>query len=244
MHSRTSTPPNTELNSEGLKNRLDTVQSRIQTALQKADRPADEVTLIGASKKQSVETLAWFAERGVANLGENYLQESLDKQRELAGFDITWHFIGAIQSNKTAQIAQQFDWVHSVDRPKIARRLAEQFEATAERPKLNILLQLNLEGEQSKAGLAADDIMSTLEILADHPNINCRGFMLIPAPQDNESAQRRVFSQARELLESSNAAAGLRMDTLSMGMSNDLEAAIYEGSTMVRIGTDLFGPRP
>ena len=201
--------------------------------------------LIGASKKQTAELLKAFCQNGLSDLGENYLQEALDKKEELTGFSVNWHFIGAIQSNKTALIARNFDWVHSVDRQKIARRLAEQFTSTEVLPKLNILLQINLDNEDTKAGITAQSIRPTLESIQGFSNIDCRGFMLIPAPSRQRLRTNERYLQRRaSLLEDTNQEFGLQMDSLSMGMSNDLEAAIAEGSTMIRIGTDLFGARP
>ena len=224
--------------------RLQQVRHRIAQAEQCAGRTPDSVRLIGASKKQTAELLQAFCQNGLSDLGENYLQEALDKKEELTGFSVNWHFIGAIQSNKTALIARNFDWVHSVDRQKIARRLAEQFTSTEVLPKLNILLQINLDNEDTKAGITAQSIRPTLESIQGFSNIDCRGFMLIPAPRDSALEQRKIFATARSLLEDTNQEFGLQMDSLSMGMSNDLEAAIAEGSTMIRIGTDLFGARP
>ncbi len=222
---------------------LQQVCHRIAQAEAAAHRPAGSVRLIGASKQQSSELLSAFAQAGLRDFGENYMQEALDKQASLSSLPLNWHYIGAIQSNKTAAIANHFNWVHSVDREKIARRLDTQFQPRLGQAKLNILLQLNLESEDTKAGVTAQQVMPLLEQIADYPNIAVRGFMLIPAPRNSAKAQEAVFAQARQLLESANATSGLQLDTLSMGMSNDLEAAIAQGSTMVRIGTDLFGRR-
>ncbi len=223
--------------------RLQLVRDRIAQAEKAAQRPAGSVRLIGASKQQSSVQLQAFAQAGLQDFGENYLQEALDKQSSLGHLPLEWHFIGAIQSNKTAAIATHFNWVHSVDRTKIARRLDAQFVRKPEQAKLNILLQLNLDNEDTKSGVTAKQVMPLLEQIAAYPNIAVRGFMLIPAPRANPTEQEKVFAEARALLEQANSTIGLHLDTLSMGMSNDLEAAIAQGSTMVRIGTDLFGPR-
>ena len=219
---------------------LEHVLERINRAAHAAGRNETDVALIGASKKQSPDLIRAFLQSGLSNLGENYLQEALTKQENLADLKPTWHFIGSIQSNKTSVLAKHFDWIHSVDRIKIAQRLAQQRQASAP---LNVLLQLNLDAEASKAGVSSDQLLPLLELMIPLQGIRCRGLMLIPAPRESEAEQRKIYAQARTLLESANQLLGLRMDTLSMGMSNDLEAAIAEGSTMVRIGTDLFGKR-
>ncbi|MFG1488153.1 YggS family pyridoxal phosphate-dependent enzyme, partial [Oceanospirillum sp. HFRX-1_2] len=172
--------------------------------------------------------------------GENYLQESLDKQQELADLDIIWHFIGPIQSNKTRAIAENFQWVHSVDRLKVARRLSEQ--RPAELPPLNICLQVNISAEASKSGITVDELPELAREVAALPNLTLRGLMAIPAPADTLDAQRKPLAALRQAMEAIKAEHP-QLDTLSMGMSGDLEAAIAEGSTMVRIGTAIFGAR-
>ena len=219
---------------------LNTVKDRISQAAQKADRNPGDIELVGASKKQPVSLIRAFVAQGLRSLGENYLQEAQDKQEALKDLDISWHFIGAIQSNKTNIIANQFDWVHSVDRLKIAQRLALQRKSDVP---LNIVVQLNLDKEDSKAGVTAEQLPTLLESVVSLEQLSCRGFMLIPAPRDNTDDQRSIYAKARSLMEQNNLRFGMHMDTLSMGMSHDLEAAIAEGSTMVRIGTDLFGAR-
>ena len=184
------------------------------------------------------------AEAGQQAFGENYLQEALAKidavhaaRPDLA---LEWHFIGPIQSNKTRPIAEHFDWVHSIDREKIARRLSEQ--RPAHLPDLNLCLQVNISGEASKGGAAVADTVAIASAIAALPRIRLRGLMAIPAPSDDETMQRRAFAHLRDLLEACNAA-GLQLDTLSMGMSADLAAAIAEGATLVRVGSAIFGNR-
>jgi len=182
-----------------------------------------------------------MAQLGVRRFGENYLQEALQKIEALADLDLEWHFIGPIQSNKTRAIAEHFDWVHSVDRLKIARRLNEQRPAAL--APLNVCLQLNVSAEQSKSGAEPAQLAALAAEVAALPRLRLRGLMAIPAATEDVARQRAAFrcmGEAQAQLQ----AAGLELDTLSMGMSGDLEAAIAEGATLVRIGTALFGPRP
>ncbi|MCP1641658.1 pyridoxal phosphate enzyme (YggS family) [Pseudomonas citronellolis] len=174
---------------------------------------------------------------GLDDFGENYLQEALGKQVELADLALTWHFIGPIQSNKTRPIAEHFHWVHSVDRLKVAERLSAQ--RPADLPPLNVCLQVNVSGEDSKSGCAPEELPALARAVAALPNLKLRGLMAIPEPTEDIAAQRAAFARLRELLTALN----LGLDTLSMGMSHDLEAAIAEGATWVRIGTALFGAR-
>ncbi|MCP1621960.1 pyridoxal phosphate enzyme (YggS family) [Pseudomonas nitroreducens] len=174
---------------------------------------------------------------GLADFGENYLQEALLKQAELADLPLTWHFIGPIQSNKTRPIAEHFDWVHSVDRLKVAQRLSEQRPANL--PPLNVLLQVNVSGEDSKSGCSPAELPTLAQAVAQLPHLKLRGLMAIPEPTEDVAAQHAAFARLRELMQALN----LGLDTLSMGMSHDLEAAIGEGATWVRIGTALFGAR-
>ena len=227
-------------NSDYVSQKLAQVESRIKAACTAIQRPYDEVQLIGASKKQAADLMLEFHRSGLINFGENYLQEALDKQQDLAISTIKWHFIGHIQSNKSKLIANHFDWVHGVDRLKIAKRLAAQNER--ETP-LKMLIQLNPDKEASKSGISIEDAPILCQQIADIDGADLRGFMMIPKSRQEPDQQRAVFAQARELLEMVNQNYGLNLDQLSMGMSGDLEAAIAEGSTMVRIGTDLFGKR-
>ncbi|MCU0735008.1 MAG: YggS family pyridoxal phosphate-dependent enzyme, partial [Methylotetracoccus sp.] len=171
--------------------------------------------------------------------GESYVQEALTKQALLGHCDITWHFIGPIQSNKTRAIAEHFHWVHSLDRLKIAERLDEQHPASL--PKLNVCIQVNVSGEKSKSGIGFDGLSDLVAATAELPNLRLRGLMGIPAPGQHLEVQRAAFRRLREALESLQRA---DLDTLSMGMSDDLEAAVLEGATMVRIGSAIFGERP
>lgn len=174
------------------------------------------------------------------DFGENYLQEALVKIEALRGLDICWHFIGPMQSNKTRPIAEHFDWVHSVDRAKIARRLSEQRPTNL--PPLQICLQVNVSDEASKSGVKLEELPPLVQAVRALPNLVLRGLMAIPEVSNNPEVQRSAFSKLHDALVELQALAPT-MDTLSMGMSADLEAAIAEGATMVRVGTDIFGPR-
>ncbi len=217
------------------------VTGRIRRAEAAAGREPGSVGLVAVSKTRSAAEVRQAAGRGLRDFGENYLQEALDKQAELADLDLTWHFIGPIQTNKTRAIAGHFSWVHSVDRDKVARRLAEQRPEAL--PPLQLCLQVNLDGEASKSGVTPQQLPALAAAVADLPRLQLRGLMAIPRPRDDHAGQRAAFRQLRELFEALRARhPGL--DTLSMGMSADLEAAVWEGATLVRVGTDLFGPRP
>ncbi len=189
---------------------------------------------------QPVEAVAEAWEAGQRDFGENYLQEALPKMDAFADRAAHWHFIGALQSNKTREVAERFDWVHTVDRESIGKRLSDQ--RPAELTPLHICLQVNISGEGSKGGVAPERLPALAETVAALPRLRLRGLMAIPAPAKDPQAQRAPFRQLRELMETLNTQ-GHRLDTLSMGMSDDLEAAIAEGSTLVRIGTAVFGPR-
>ena len=197
--------------------------------------------MVGASKQQTSIHVGDFYESGLRDFGENYVQEALTKKQELEDLNINWHFIGRIQSNKCRAIAENFNWVHSVDRLKIAKALANA-SAARDQP-LNILIQLNNDRESSKAGITIAQAPKLCREIAELNAVCLRGFMLIPKSTTEMDHQRQPFSAAREAMESINQRYGMNLDTLSMGMSNDLEAAILEGATMIRIGTDLFGAR-
>ncbi|WCE08058.1 YggS family pyridoxal phosphate-dependent enzyme [Pseudomonas sp. JBR1] len=214
-----------------------TVLERIAVASRTAGRDPATVGLLAVSKTKPAAALREAAGAGLRDFGENYLQEALDKQLELADLPLVWHFIGPIQSNKTRAIASHFDWVHSVDRLKIAQRLAEQ--RLPERGPLNICLQVNVSGEASKSGCHPDELPALATAVSQLPNLRLRGLMAIPEPTDDPASQRAAFARLRTLSEALN----LGLDTLSMGMSQDLEAAIAEGATWVRVGTALFGAR-
>lgn len=213
------------------------VAARIREAAQAVGRDPASVGLLAVSKTQPAAAIREAAEAGMRDFGENYLQEALDKQAELSELPLTWHFIGPIQSNKTKSIAENFDWVHSVDRLKIAQRLSDQ--RPAELPPLNICLQVNVSGEASKSGCAPEGLPQLAQAVAAMPRLRLRGLMCIPAPSEDPVEQRAAFARLRALRDE----LPLTLDTLSMGMSQDLEAAIAEGAIWVRIGTALFGAR-
>jgi len=222
---------------------LRTLHERITKAARAAGRDPSSVRLLAVSKAFPATVIAEAARAGQRAFGENYVQEALAKMDELvdsADQPLEWHFIGPIQSNKTRAIAQAFDWVQSVDRLKIAERLAEQRPANL--PPLNVLLQVNVSGEASKAGVAPDQLTQLAAAVAHLPRLRLRGLMAIPAPETDVERQRLAFARTNKLFRQLRAE-GLKVDVLSMGMSDDLEAAIAEGATMVRIGTAIFGAR-
>ena len=221
--------------------RWQTVLTRIRDAERRFQRPVDSVRLLAASKTQPATAIAALAAIGQRRFGENYLQEALDKMAELKALDLEWHFIGPIQTNKTRGIAEHFAWVHSVDRLKIAERLNAQ--RPNDLPPLNICLEVNLDQEPSKHGLDPSAVAEAARTIAALPRLRLRGLMAIPAPASDFDRQRQPFARLRELRDRLNADDGLALDTLSMGMSDDLEAAIAEGATLVRVGAALFGPR-
>ena len=223
--------------------KLARVHARIASACASAGRPVESVTLLVVSKTFGPEAVREAHAAGEHRFGENYVQEGLEKILSLDALRerIEWHLIGPLQSNKTRVVAERFDWVHSVDRLKLAERLSAQRPAAL--PPLDICLQVNISGEGSKNGLAPRDAIETALAVAALPRLNLRGLMAIPEPAEDFEAQRRPHRALRELFESLQAE-GLLLDTLSMGMSADLEAAIAEGATMVRIGSAIFGERP
>jgi pyridoxal phosphate enzyme (YggS family) len=226
--------------------RLQAVQADIAAALTKRDtkhiiNKDGEVILLAVSKAQSAEKLREAYEAGQTKFGENYLQETLNKQAELADLNIEWHFIGPIQSNKTQPIAQHFSWVHGVDRMKIAQRLNDARPDNL--PPLQICLQVNISGEASKSGVAPNALLALVKAVSALPKLTLRGLMTIPEPTHDEALQHRQFRQMRELLQNLSKE-GYALDTLSMGMSNDYQIAIEEGATMVRVGSAIFGARP
>lgn len=216
------------------------VDARIRAAARAAGREPQSITLVAASKTRSPAQLFAAHAAGISHFGENYLQEALDKMAELRMLDLEWHFIGPIQANKTRGIAEHFAWVHSVDRLKIAERLNAQRPAAL--PPLNICLGVNIDRESSKHGLDESEMIEVARAVAALPRLRLRGLMAIPAPASDFDRQRRPFARLRELQDRLNTV-GLALDTLSIGMSDDLEAAIAEGSTLVRVGAALFGPR-
>jgi pyridoxal phosphate enzyme (YggS family) len=222
--------------SEGL-NRL---QSRIAQACLAASRSVDSVTLLAVSKGQSSAAIDEAASAGVENFGENFLQESLPKIEALAGRELTWHFIGRLQANKTRPVAENFAWVHAVDRLKIAERLSAQRPFHA--PPLNVCLQLHVGGEASKGGVEASEIASLATAVRELPRLRLRGVMSMPPAEESVTRQRDWFRETRQVFDYLNER-GMGLDTLSMGTSGDFEAAIAEGTTMIRVGTAIFGPR-
>jgi hypothetical protein len=223
-----------------LQERLEEVRGRIAAAAAARGRNVDGVTLLAVSKGHDAAAIAGLARLGVEHFGENYLQEALPKLDALAGSELTWHFIGALQANKTRAVAERFQWVHTVERLRIAQRLSAQRPFHA--PPLNVCVQVRLGGETSKSGCEPAEVPGLCAAIRDLPRLALRGLMALPPPTDDPAAQRAAFRQLRELLESARAACPA-LDTLSMGMSGDLEAAIAEGATIIRVGTALFGPR-
>ena len=226
-----------------LQTRWKEVRGRIERACAQAGRAADAVQLLAVSKVQTDQAVREAAALGQQAFGENYVQEVLDKMAALSDLrpQLEWHLIGPLQSNKTRPVAEAFDWVHSVDRLKIAQRLSEQRPDTL--PPLNVCLQVNISGEASKSGVTPGELSALARAIAGLPRLRLRGLMSIPEPVQGFEAQRTPHRALRALFEQLRAE-GLALDTLSMGMSDDLEAAITEGSTLVRVGTALFGPRP
>ncbi|MBP6638625.1 MAG: YggS family pyridoxal phosphate-dependent enzyme [Sulfuritalea sp.] len=220
---------------------LQAVRERIATACRAAGRREDSVSLLAVSKTWPAANLRQAAVAGQAAFGENYVQEAVDKIAALRGLGLEWHFIGPLQSNKTRPVAENFDWVHSVDRLKIAERLAAQRPATL--PPLKLCLQVNVSGEASKSGCAPEDAPALAAAILRLAGVRLRGLMAIPEPGADVALQRRRFATLRATLERINAESGAGLDTLSMGMSDDLEAAIMEGATIVRVGTAIFGQR-
>lgn len=213
------------------------VSQRIRAAADAVQRDANSIHLLAVSKTKPAQAVREAYAAGMCDFGENYLQEALGKQAELTDLPLSWHFIGPIQSNKTRAIAENFAWVHSVDRLKIAQRLSEQ--RPADLPPLNICIQVNVSGEASKSGCTPADLPALAQAISALPRVKLRGLMAIPEPTEDRAAQDAAFSTVRDLQASLN----LPLDTLSMGMSHDLESAIAQGATWVRIGTALFGAR-
>ena len=222
--------------SEGVQN----AQTRIAEACRAVSRSVDSVTLLAVSKGQSSAAIDSAARVGIENFGENFLQESLPKIETLKGRELTWHFIGRLQANKTRAVAENFAWVHAVDRIKIAERLSAQRPSHAS--PLNVCLQLHVGGEASKGGAEATEIAPLAMAIRDLPGIKLRGLMCMPPAETDIQRQRAWFRETRQVFDYLNER-GLGLDTLSMGTSADFEAAIAEGATIVRVGTAIFGPR-
>ena len=226
------------------RNRFVHINQRIEQAFEQSGRSlSNSVQLLAVSKRHSLDKILQVYELGQRDFGESYLQEALEKITNSPKKDIVWHFIGPIQSNKTKDIAQNFQWVHSVDRIKIARRLSQQYQVYDAHSSLNICLQVNISQEAQKSGFSKEEIVASMIELLDLPNLSIRGLMAIPKPTDDKTEQRQAFKQLHDLLLQLNEQFNLSMDTLSMGMSNDIESAILEGSTIIRVGTGLFGQR-
>ena len=223
--------------------KLQQVRARIATACRQAGRNVEDVTLLAVSKTFGPQAVRAAADAGQLDFGENYLQEGVDKIAALADLRgrLRWHCIGPIQSNKTRLVAEHFDWAHSVERLKIAERLSAQ--RPADRPPLNVCLQVNIDGGPTKSGVAPAEALALARAVAALPRLRLRGLMTIPESAPDFEAARAVHASARALFDQMNAA-GLGLDTLSMGMSDDLEAAIAAGSTLVRVGSAIFGARP
>jgi pyridoxal phosphate enzyme (YggS family) len=219
---------------------LQATREAIAQAARAAQRGVADVRLLAVSKTFPAEAVREAYLGGQTAFGENYLQEALEKIEALRDLPLEWHFIGPIQSNKTRAIAENFAWVHSVDRLKVAERLSAQ--RPAHLPPLNVCLQVNVSGEESKSGVAPLEVMQLAQAVARLPHLRLRGLMTIPAPAEDEAAQRAPFARMRALLEQLKSQ-GVMLDTLSMGMSYDCAAAIQEGATIVRIGTAIFGAR-
>jgi pyridoxal phosphate enzyme (YggS family) len=220
------------------------IHHQIQQITKNVNRNPDEITLLAVSKGQPAEAIQKAYEQGQRHFGENYLQEALEKQQQLSDLtNITWHFIGPLQSNKTRKVAENFDWVHSVDRIKVAERLNRL--RNGHPTPLNVCLQVNINNEESKSGLLVNEVGEVAHAVAKLPNLKLRGLMAIPKKNQSDSEQRASFKAVAQLLSKlKNGSPQLAtLDTLSMGMSADLEAAIAEGATIVRVGTAIFGPR-
>lgn len=219
---------------------LQAVRARIERAAQAAGRRADEITLLAVSKTFSAKCILEAYAAGQRAFGESYAQEGVEKITELVSLPLDWHFVGPIQSNKTRAIAEHFHWVHSVDREKIATRLSDARPASL--PPLAVCIEVNVSGERTKSGVAPGNEAKLAEAISRLPRLKLRGLMAIPEPTSDINLQRRRFALVRELRDKLTAR-GYALDTLSMGMSDDFEAAIMEGATIVRVGTAIFGAR-
>ena len=224
----------------GVTENLALIKDLLASAAKAAGREPGTVKLLGVSKKQSLSKILAAADAGLVDFGENFVQEGVEKIDQTRDRDLTWHFIGHLQNNKTRVVAENFDWVHTIDNLKTARRLSDQ------RPEalgpLKICLQVNVDSEGGKSGIDADHLPALATAVAELPNLTLRGLMCLPLQRSNLDEQREPFAQLRQLAESLRSS-GIATDTLSMGMSGDYRAAILEGATIVRIGTALFGER-
>ena len=216
------------------------IQDLLAKSAAEAERDPDSVRLLAVSKKKPLSAILEAAAAGQRDFGENFVQEGVAKIVEAGRDDLTWHFIGHLQSNKTRDVARHFDWVHTIDRLKIARRISEQ--RPDDKGDLNVCIEVNIDGESAKSGITPEDAAGLARQIADLPRLKLRGLMCLPAIRSGFEEQREPFRRLRELKESI-AAGGIELDTLSMGMTSDYAAAITEGATMVRIGTAIFGAR-
>lgn len=228
------------MNQPKLLDNITKLLERVWRTSQKSQFGNSDILVLAVSKTRPAEDIRAAYQCGLSEFGENYLQEALGKMAELQDLPLVWHFIGPIQSNKTRAIAENFDWVHSVDREKIAQRLSAQ--RPAHLPPLQVCLQVNISGETSKSGVEPESLGDLVRAVAALPRLQLRGLMCIPAATDDPEKQRQAFAAMRETLTALQAIAP-DMDTLSMGMSGDMDAAIAEGATIVRVGTAIFGPR-
>jgi len=225
-----------------IKQQLIDINQKIANTATQFNREPSDIQLLAVSKTQPPSRILDAYHAGQQSFGENYLQEARDKQEVLKDLDINWHFIGPIQSNKTREIAEHFSWVHSVDRLKVAKRISKQ--RPEHLPPLNICLQVNIDNEPSKSGVSIGELPALTQSINLLPQLRLRGLMAIPAKRSNHDEQRAVFIQVAELLQQLKLTNPcLDMDTLSMGMSDDMEAAIAAGATIVRVGSSIFGPR-
>jgi hypothetical protein len=229
------------MNPQNLLTHIHDVRERTAHAAARAGRSVDSITLLGISKGQPAPVLRAAAGAGLTQFGESYLQEALAKIDALSDLALTWHFVGRLQANKTRPVAEAFAWVHAVDRLKVAQRLSEQRPGNI--AALNVCLQVNIGGEDSKGGVTPAELPGLASAVSQLPRLKLRGLMCLPPEESDPVRQRHWFAGLRRLLESLNAQ-GAGLDTLSMGMSADLEAAVLEGATLLRVGTALFGPRP
>ncbi len=216
------------------------MRERIRRATKRCGRDVDSVTLLAVTKSHAPETIRAAAACGLEHFGESYVKEALPKIETLRGLELTWHFIGQLQANKTRPVAEHFAWVHGVDRLRVAERLSEQRPFHA--PPLNVCLQVNVAGEGTKGGVTPAELPALAAAVAVLPGLRLRGLMCIPPAEEDEARQRHWFAETARL-QASLQVPGTTLDTLSMGMSTDLEAAVEEGATIVRVGTALFGPR-
>ncbi len=216
------------------------IQDLLAKAAVDAGRSADQIRLLAVSKKKPVEAIVEAPAAGQRDFGENFVQEGVEKIAAVDKDDAIWHFIGHLQSNKTKDVAQHFQWVHTVDRLKIARRLSQQ--RPEDMPDLNVCIEVNIDAEANKSGVPADEVAHLAVAVADLPRLRLRGLMCLPAIRRDFAEQLQPFARLRALLESLNES-GMQLDTLSMGMTADYAAAIQEGATIIRIGTAIFGAR-